>query len=151
MYTLDEVAFVQNLVFYIEESYRIPVCLIPIPQAQDWIVPVTYAPPSSLSTLLYLHTLTSYTLTSSTLTSSPTLTPSSHPHPPPSHSTLTSHHPHTTLTPSHPKDYGIWERGDKINHGETELNATSIGMAKVRGGEVKILVFADNATLLSGG
>ena len=26
MYTLDEVAFVQNLVFYIEEAYRIPVC-----------------------------------------------------------------------------------------------------------------------------
>jgi len=51
IYTLDEVAFVQNLVFYIEESYRIP-------------------------------------------------------------------------------DYGIWERGDKANHGETELNASSIGMAK---------------------
>lgn len=29
------------------------------------------------------------------------------------------------------QDYGIWERGDKTNHGETELNATSIGMAKV--------------------
>ena len=28
------------------------------------------------------------------------------------------------------QDYGIWERGDKTNHGETELNATSIGMAK---------------------
>eukprot|EP00731_Ephydatia_muelleri_P030533 Em0022g47a len=28
------------------------------------------------------------------------------------------------------QDYGIWERGDKSNHGETELNATSIGMAK---------------------
>ena len=26
MYTLDEVAFVQNLVFYVEEAYRIPVC-----------------------------------------------------------------------------------------------------------------------------
>ena len=29
-----------------------------------------------------------------------------------------------------PQDYGIWERGDKTNHGETELNASSIGMAK---------------------
>ncbi len=29
------------------------------------------------------------------------------------------------------QDYGIWERGDKSNHGETELNASSIGMAKV--------------------
>ena len=29
------------------------------------------------------------------------------------------------------QDYGIWERGDKTNHGERELNATSIGMAKV--------------------
>ncbi|WP_337886251.1 glycoside hydrolase family 15 protein [Fischerella thermalis] len=27
-------------------------------------------------------------------------------------------------------DYGIWERGNKINHGNAELNASSIGMAK---------------------
>ncbi len=27
-------------------------------------------------------------------------------------------------------DYGIWERGNKINHGGVELNASSIGMAK---------------------
>jgi phosphorylase kinase alpha/beta subunit len=27
-------------------------------------------------------------------------------------------------------DYGLWERGDKINHGSVELNASSIGMAK---------------------
>lgn len=27
-------------------------------------------------------------------------------------------------------DYGIWERGDKSNHGLPELNASSIGMAK---------------------
>jgi phosphorylase kinase alpha/beta subunit len=27
-------------------------------------------------------------------------------------------------------DYGIWERGDKINHGNAELNASSVGMAK---------------------
>ncbi len=27
-------------------------------------------------------------------------------------------------------DYGIWERGHKINHGIAELNASSIGMAK---------------------
>lgn len=27
-------------------------------------------------------------------------------------------------------DYGIWERGDKTNHGLLELNASSIGMAK---------------------
>ncbi|KAK9761504.1 hypothetical protein K7432_013559, partial [Basidiobolus ranarum] len=26
-------------------------------------------------------------------------------------------------------DYGIWERGNKINHGEAELNSSSIGMA----------------------
>jgi hypothetical protein len=26
-------------------------------------------------------------------------------------------------------DYGIWERGDKINHGTAELNSSSIGMA----------------------
>jgi phosphorylase kinase alpha/beta subunit len=51
VYTLDEVAFVQNLVFYIEEAYRIP-------------------------------------------------------------------------------DYGVWERGDKTNNGEPELNSSSIGMAK---------------------
>lgn len=27
-------------------------------------------------------------------------------------------------------DYGIWERGNKINHGNAELNASSVGMAK---------------------
>lgn len=27
-------------------------------------------------------------------------------------------------------DYGIWERGNKVNHGNPELNASSIGMAK---------------------
>ena len=27
-------------------------------------------------------------------------------------------------------DYGIWERGNKINKGKTELNASSVGMAK---------------------
>lgn len=27
-------------------------------------------------------------------------------------------------------DYGIWERGNKLNHGITELNSSSIGMAK---------------------
>ncbi len=27
-------------------------------------------------------------------------------------------------------DYGIWERGAKINHGDPELNASSVGMAK---------------------
>ena len=29
------------------------------------------------------------------------------------------------------QDYGIWERGDKTNHGLPELNASSIGTAKV--------------------
>nr|KAJ3420465.1 hypothetical protein HK105_005642 [Polyrhizophydium stewartii] len=50
IYTLDEVHFVQNLVFYIERAYRTP-------------------------------------------------------------------------------DYGIWERGNKINHGQPELNCSSIGIA----------------------
>ena len=27
-------------------------------------------------------------------------------------------------------DYGIWERGNKVNHGNAELNASSVGMAK---------------------
>lgn len=27
-------------------------------------------------------------------------------------------------------DYGIWERGNKINNGKTEINASSLGMAK---------------------
>ncbi len=27
-------------------------------------------------------------------------------------------------------DYGIWERGNKINHGKTEINGSSVGMAK---------------------
>lgn len=51
IYSLDEVAFIQNLVFYIETAYRTP-------------------------------------------------------------------------------DYGIWERGDKTNHGVPELNASSVGMCK---------------------
>ena len=33
---------------------------------------------------------------------------------------------HTYYTP----DYGIWERGNKINHGTTEINCSSVGMAK---------------------
>jgi len=27
-------------------------------------------------------------------------------------------------------DYGVWERGNKINNGKTEINASSVGMAK---------------------
>nr|CAD7398298.1 unnamed protein product [Timema poppensis] len=56
-------------------------------------------------------------------------------------------------------DYGIWERGDKTNHGLPELNASSIGMAKAaleamneldlfgaRGGSSSIIhVLADEA------
>jgi phosphorylase kinase alpha/beta subunit len=33
-------------------------------------------------------------------------------------------------------DYGIWERGNKINHGKPELNASSIGMAKAAMGAI---------------
>ena len=33
---------------------------------------------------------------------------------------------HAYCTP----DFGIWERGNKINHGTTEINASSVGMAK---------------------
>lgn len=49
-------------------------------------------------------------------------------------------------------DYGIWERGNKINHGNPELNASSVGMAKaaleamnglnlfgVRGGQASVI------------
>lgn len=80
VFNLDEVAFVQNLVFYIESAYCIP-------------------------------------------------------------------------------DYGVWERGDKTNHGLPELNASSIGMAKAaleavneldlfgaRGGPTSVIhVLADEA------
>lgn len=59
IYTLDEVSFIQNLVFYIEKAYCTPVKFIFI------------------------------------------------------------------------QDYGIFERGDKTNHGLPELNSSSIGMAKV--------------------
>lgn len=30
------------------------------------------------------------------------------------------------------QDYGMWERGDKTNQGIPELNASSVGMAKVQ-------------------
>ncbi|RWS17764.1 hypothetical protein B4U79_14260 [Dinothrombium tinctorium] len=80
IFNLDEVAFIQNLVFYIESAYCIP-------------------------------------------------------------------------------DYGIWERGDKTNHGLPELNASSIGLAKAaleamneldlfggRGGSASVIhVLADEA------
>ncbi|HEY9696429.1 MAG TPA: glycoside hydrolase family 15 protein [Trichocoleus sp.] len=49
-------------------------------------------------------------------------------------------------------DYGIWERGNKTNHGNPELNASSVGMAKaaleamnglnlfgVRGGQASVI------------
>ena len=49
-------------------------------------------------------------------------------------------------------DYGIWERGNKLNHGKPELNASSVGMAKaaleamdglnlfgVRGGQASVI------------
>ncbi|XP_014208892.1 probable phosphorylase b kinase regulatory subunit alpha isoform X2 [Copidosoma floridanum] len=56
-------------------------------------------------------------------------------------------------------DYGVWERGDKTNHGLPELNASSIGMAKAameamneldlfgaRGGPTSVIhVLADEA------
>uniref|UniRef100_U5EXU1 Phosphorylase b kinase regulatory subunit n=1 Tax=Corethrella appendiculata TaxID=1370023 RepID=U5EXU1_9DIPT len=56
-------------------------------------------------------------------------------------------------------DYGVWERGDKSNHGQPELNASSIGMAKAaleamneldlfgaRGGPASVIhVLADEA------
>jgi phosphorylase kinase alpha/beta subunit len=80
VFSLDEVAFIQNLVFYIESAYCVP-------------------------------------------------------------------------------DYGVWERGDKTNHGQPELNASSIGMAKAaleamndldlfgaRGGPASVIhVLADEA------
>ena len=68
MFTLDEVAFIQNLVFYIESAYVTPVSI----KMVDGI----------------------------------------------------------TMCVSR-KDYGIWERGDKTNNGQPELNSSSIGMAKV--------------------
>lgn len=35
------------------------------------------------------------------------------------------------MSPACAQDYGMWERGDKTNQGITEINASSIGMAKV--------------------
>src|SRR3954453_14001408 len=71
----DEVAFVQNLVYYIETSYRVPVGF---PGGEDRPTQFTRG-----------------------------------------------------LAPfSHIQDFGIWERGDKINQGIRELNTSSVGMAK---------------------
>lgn len=41
----------------------------------------------------------------------------------------------TPRTAASLQDFGIWERGDKTNQGITELNASSVGMAKVSRGE----------------
>lgn len=73
VFNLDEVAFVQNLVFYIESAYCIPVSCI-----------------SSLNITLKGKNYLIYCVQL--------------------------------------KDYGIWERGDKTNHGLPELNASSIGI-----------------------
>lgn len=35
-------------------------------------------------------------------------------------------------TGNDPQDFGMWERGDKTNNGIPEINASSIGMAKVK-------------------
>lgn len=70
MFNLDEVSFIQNLVFYIESAYCIPVSTF-------------------FFFLIKLKILMDFT-----------------------------------------QDYGVWERGDKSNHGLPELNASSIGMAK---------------------
>jgi len=40
-----------------------------------------------------------------------------------------------TQTAASLQDFGIWERGDKTNRGITELNASSVGMAKVSCGD----------------
>ena len=85
IYTLDEVAFVQNLVFYIEASYRTPVSSGNKGDGGLYSVPV-------------------FDFTK----------------------------PFLALSR---QDYGVWERGDKTNHGQTELNSSSIGMSKVRASE----------------
>ncbi|XP_047736288.1 probable phosphorylase b kinase regulatory subunit alpha, partial [Hyalella azteca] len=65
----------------------------------------------------------------------------------------------TTASGNNGNDYGIWERGDKTNHGLPELNASSIGLAKAaleamneldlfgaRGGPASVIhVLADEA------
>ena len=53
------------------------------------------------------------------------------------------------------QDFGIWERGDKTNHGVPEINATSIGMARVSGMlyvivQVNLLFVTDNFIIISG-
>ena len=88
IYTLDEVAFVQNLVFYVEEAFKTPV----------WII-------TTVTHTSHIHNYGTHIAPLYTVSMSL----------------------HNWLS----QDYGIWERGDKSNHGETELNATSIGMAKV--------------------
>lgn len=75
VFNLDEVSFVQNLVFYIESAYCIPVSQVS-PDKADVISLFTF---TVISIFLYLQ------------------------------------------------DYGVWERGDKTNHGLPELNASSIG------------------------
>ena len=50
------------------------------------------------------------------------------------------------------QDYGIWERGDKTNHGLPELNASSIGTAKVGNSltieDLSEIAFSQNMTLI---
>ena len=86
VYTMDEVAFIQNLVFYIQAAYRTPVTIIiRTLNSQFHPFPLNLNNDSLFKIkLLFLY-----------------------------------------------QDYGIWERGDKTNHGLPELNASSIGMAKV--------------------
>jgi hypothetical protein len=76
VYTMDEVHFIQNLVFYIERGEE----NINIQRERDIYIDCGFLSLSSQSAY---------------------------------------------RTP----DYGIWERGNKINHGQPELNSSSIGMA----------------------
>jgi phosphorylase kinase alpha/beta subunit len=80
IFSLDEVAFIQNLVFYIESAYCVPV-------RRKHERGIFFDAESGIVMLLEKSLIIF-------------------------------------------QDYGIWERGDKSNHGLPELNASSIGMAK---------------------
>ena len=55
IYSLDEVTFVQNLVFYIEEAYRIPVCCVILIMMS--VIMIDHIPPPHPTHLPFYRTM----------------------------------------------------------------------------------------------
>lgn len=107
VFTQDEVDVVQNLMFYIETAYKIAVgvtiCFVYFFRGKCCDTLPVFAPRPRVLNCLSAHSEVKPKFDLVFLSLSLFL----------------------------PQDYGMWERGDKTNQGIPEINASSIGMAKV--------------------